>query len=104
MTAKRPIKIVFFATRLRRTGPMRQMLSMARASVAEGFDVHVVTLFDELSGDSIRDEYLKAFLLSAWKSRKSRAFFGARLSQGVPSPALSLMLSTVLGCLFTLLP
>lgn len=60
MTAKRPIKIVFFATRLRRTGPMRQMLSMARASVAEGFDVHVVTLFDELSGDSIRDEYLKA--------------------------------------------
>ena len=39
---------------------MRQMLSMARASAAEGFDICVMTLFGELSGDSIKDEYLKA--------------------------------------------
>lgn len=52
------IKIVFFATRIRRTGPVRQMLSMVQASVAAGFDIRVVTLFDEIPDDSIMDEYL----------------------------------------------
>lgn len=52
------IKIAFFATRIRRTGPVRQMLSMVRACVAAGLDVRVVTLFDEIPDDSIMDEYL----------------------------------------------
>lgn len=57
MTSKAPIKVAFFATRLRRTGPMRQMLGMVRASVAEGFDVRIVTLFEEFCDDSIKEQY-----------------------------------------------
>lgn len=51
--------IAFFATRLKRTGPIKQMLSMLKACVGNGYKVYVVTLLKELQEDSILDEYLE---------------------------------------------
>lgn len=50
--------IAFFATRLKRTGPIKQMLSMLKTCVGHGYSVYVVTLLKELEEDSVLDEYL----------------------------------------------
>lgn len=99
MTVKRPITVAFFATRLRRTGPMRQMLSMARASAVEGFEIHVVTLFDELSGDSIKDEYLKALPDASFECLEVSKFTSILRGEAVARRAFSGFEPDVIYCL-----
>lgn len=53
------IKVAFFATRLRRTGPVRQMLNMVKYAHNCGMNVRVVTLFNELPNDSIKEQFQK---------------------------------------------